>query len=102
MGQPSFQASNAIIYLTYGAFLYVEPHMLSHNHTGFTNRRTLKIQSLRPLYCVVLEKSVEVGIFGDQSYTEGLDTIHVDFLPLALANGAQIPRLDVRKKWANH
>ena len=22
MGQPSFQASNAIIYLTYGAFLY--------------------------------------------------------------------------------
>lgn len=23
MGQPSFQASNAIIYLTYGAFLYV-------------------------------------------------------------------------------
>ena len=23
MGQPAFQASNAIIYLTYGAFLYV-------------------------------------------------------------------------------
>lgn len=23
MGQPSFAASNAIIYLTYGAFLYV-------------------------------------------------------------------------------
>lgn len=23
MGQPSFEASNAIIYLTYGAFLYV-------------------------------------------------------------------------------
>ncbi len=22
MGQPSFQASNAVIYLTYGAFLY--------------------------------------------------------------------------------
>lgn len=23
MGQPSFQASNAVIYLTYGSFLYV-------------------------------------------------------------------------------
>lgn len=25
MGTPSFQASNAIIYLTYGVFLYVVP-----------------------------------------------------------------------------
>lgn len=24
MGQPSFQASNAIVYVTYGAFLYVK------------------------------------------------------------------------------
>lgn len=88
MGQPSVQASNAIIYLTYSAFLYVEPHMLPHNQTGFTDRKPLEIQSLRPLCCVVLEKSVEVGIFGDQSYTEGLDTTHVDFLPLAVANRA--------------
>ena len=29
MGQPSFQASNAIIYLTYGAFLYVDDDMKS-------------------------------------------------------------------------
>lgn len=26
MGQPSTQASNALVYLTYGAFLYVPPH----------------------------------------------------------------------------
>lgn len=24
MGQPSFQASNAVVYVTYGAFLYVD------------------------------------------------------------------------------
>lgn len=28
MGQPSYQASNAIIYLTYGAFLWDKSHLL--------------------------------------------------------------------------
>src|SRR6266536_1648024 len=32
MGQPSFEASNAIIYLTYGAFLYEPPLPLSVVH----------------------------------------------------------------------
>ena len=39
MGQPSFQASNAIIYLTYGAFLWVAACILLRTKTA-TNQQS--------------------------------------------------------------
>ena len=37
MGQPSFQASNAIIYLTYGSFLYVPSDFVTLLSVSRTN-----------------------------------------------------------------
>lgn len=88
MGQPSFQASNAIIYFTYGAFLCVKPHILPHNRQNVLTVGAFETQSLGPLCCLALEESVEESILGDESYTAGLDTTHINFLPLALTNRA--------------
>ena len=52
MGQPSFQASNAIIYLTYGAFLCVKPHILPHARLDTLTVSALETQGLGPLYRV--------------------------------------------------
>ena len=75
MVQPSSQASNAIIYLTYGAFLCVKPHILLHTRLDLLKVSALETQGLGPPYCLVLEESVQVGLLGDESYTERLDTI---------------------------
>ena len=40
MGQPSSQASNAIIYLTYCAFLCVKPHVLLHTRGYADSKRS--------------------------------------------------------------
>ena len=40
MGQPSSQASNAIIFLTYGAFLCVKPHILLHTRGYADSKRS--------------------------------------------------------------
>lgn len=48
MGQPSFQASNAIIYLTYGSFLYVPSDFvafLSVSRTNFFYYSTVELQA---------------------------------------------------------
>ena len=69
MGQPSFQASNAIIYLTYGAFLF-----------DFTiqNDRPLSLmrstQDFRSIHCLAVQASVQVGISGEQPDAEGSAT----------------------------
>jgi len=74
MGQPSFQASNAIIYLTYGAFLYVRPHLLPHLwlRTRMLITNAFGMQGLGLIRCLVLETSVQVRIPGYKSNTEGL------------------------------
>ena len=89
MGQPSFQASNAIIYLTYSAFLCVHPNILAHTRL---NILTLSAQDFGPLFCLVRETSVEEGLLGHEPYTEGLDTTHttrVDLLLVDLKNRPQ-------------
>lgn len=78
MGQPSFQASNAIIYLTYGAFLCARFHFLSRSLRMYSRRKELTakfpvIQGLGRVCGLVLEASVEVGILGYQSNTKGSD-----------------------------
>ena len=69
MSVPSSQASNAIIYLTYGAFLCVLETRQLDDYGWLTDIE----QSHWPGFCVVLETSVEVGVSGKQSHAEGLD-----------------------------
>ena len=73
MGQPSFQASNVIIYLTYGAFLYVKPHRRPHRPTTLTSN-VLTTKAFGPLRSLALEEPVQESFPGDESYPEGLDT----------------------------
>ena len=69
MGQPSFQASNAIIYVTYGAFLFdlMTKIDMSLSLIRFT-------QDLRSIYCLALQASVQIGISGEQPDAEGSAT----------------------------
>lgn len=75
MGVPSTQASNAIIYLTYGAFLYAcilcdfpEPLVVQLRQLIQCHN-----QRYRALHCLVLSTSVQIRIFVEQSDTEGSD-----------------------------
>ena len=72
MSQPSFQASNAIIYLTYAAFLSVKPNVLPHT----TILLTVSIQGFGLLLRVVQERTIEVSVLSHDSYTEMLDLAH--------------------------
>lgn len=69
MGQPSFQASNAIIYLTYGTFLSV----LTHHTLRYTEMLTITsyMQGLGLIRCVVLEAPDQIGIPSSKPDTEG-------------------------------
>ena len=58
MGQPSFQASNAIIYLTYGAFQNELANVLLRQDLGL-------------VCCMVLETPVQVGFLSRKQDAEG-------------------------------
>lgn len=64
MGQPSVQASNAIIYLTYGAFLSVHCFLFSSPLIlSFSCLLCLSMFQCRwPLHCLAMETSVEVRL----------------------------------------
>ena len=62
MGQPSYQASNAIIYLTYSAFLCVKSHILPQSRQDLLTVVALETQALRSLRCMVLEESVKITV----------------------------------------
>ena len=62
MGQPSYQASNAIIYLTYGAFLCVISHVLPQSRQDMLTVVALEMQALGSLCCMVLEESVKITV----------------------------------------
>ena len=72
------------------SFTSLMAHFCAQNPTTNPHTRkhiltvgALEMQGLGPLCCLVLEKSVEVGILGNESYTEGLDKTHMELLPLA-------------------
>lgn len=84
MGQPSFQASNAIIYVTYGVFLYAPPLTYARlsNLTFAKAPLIIRVmQARRPLHCLALEASIQVGLPGNQPNTEGLDLLSLTNLP---------------------
>lgn len=76
MGQPSSQASYAIIFLTYMLFLYGFL-ILSRRFFFVLIHVVSQLQIHRTLHCLALEKAVEIGVFIVQSHTKGLDTVGV-------------------------
>lgn len=75
MGQPSSQASYAILYLTYGFFLYGPTILSSRRLTFVLIQIATQLQILWTLHCLALEKAVKIGVSIIQSHTKGLDTI---------------------------
>lgn len=73
MGQPSSQASNAIIYLTYSFFLYGFL-ILSRRFLFLLIHIATQLQTHRTLHCLALEKAVKIGVSIIQSHAKGLDT----------------------------
>lgn len=74
MGQPSSQASNAIIYLTYSIFLYGFP--ISSRRFSFVLIQVMaQLQVHRTLHCLALEKAVKIGVSIVQSHSKGLDIV---------------------------
>ena len=92
MGLPSFEASNAIIYLTYGAFLYelyvINYPFQSQHHIIITfclmKTNSTELQANRSLCCLVLATPIKIGIFGSKSDTKGSDSIHLSVIGIAL------------------
>lgn len=73
MGQPSSQASNAIIYLTYSFFLYGFL-ILPRRFLFLLTHLATQLQTHRTLHCLALEKAVKIGVPIIQSHAKGLDT----------------------------
>jgi hypothetical protein len=67
MSQPSFQAANAVIYLTYGAFLYGAMTILSRPCPDE------ELQDFRPRYRLAMEAPIQIGVFGQQQDAKGSD-----------------------------
>ena len=95
MSRPSFQASNAIIYITYATFLSVRPHILPHT----TNMLTVSAQGVGPLFCVVQERTVKISVLSHDPYTEMSGLAHFG---LSSERRSPTKRLHVRRTRANH